>query len=133
MNHRFWLLVAAVGLVLAASPAVTYAQEALVANVPFPFIAAGRTHDAGEYRLAVSENKEELTLTPMKGPATIALVQSRLAVINSPEQADRVVFDKVGNTYYLSELWLPGQDGFLMYAAKEAHTHHMVKIGRKSK
>jgi hypothetical protein len=132
MNHRLWLLVVAIGLVLAVGPATAYAQDTLVVNVPFPFIAAGTTHAAGEYRLKVSDSRAELTITPVvKGPATVALVMTRLSVISSPEQADRAVFDKVGNLYYLSELWLPGQDGFLFHAAKEPHTHHVVKVGRK--
>ncbi len=102
-------------------------------NVPFPFLAAGTTHPSGEYRLSVSENKMELTITPMKGPAAVAMILSRLSVVKAPEQADRAVFDKVGDVYYLSELWLPGEDGFLLHASKEAHTHHTVKVGRKAK
>ena len=133
MNHRLWVLVAAVSLVLAVGPATAFAQEIVTINVPFPFLAAGTTHPAGEYRLSVSENKEELTITPMKGSPTVELVQSRLAAVKAPEQADRAVFDKVGNTYYLSEVWLAGEDGFLVHAAKEAHTHHTVKVGRKAK
>ena len=32
-----------------------------------------------------------------------------------------------------SELWLPGEDGLATHAAKEPHTHHTVKVGRKAR
>jgi hypothetical protein len=134
MNHRLWPVIAAVGLVLVALPAVAYGQEILTVNVPFPFVSQGKTHPAGEYRLSVGEDKGEVTIAPAKGPATVALIATRLASTESAAQADRVVFDRVGNTYYLSELWFaPGQDGFLLHATKEPHTHHVVKITSKAK
>jgi len=134
MRHRLWLAVIAIGLALAASPAVAHAQDLLVVNAPFPFVAQGKTLPAGEYRVTLNENHQEVTITSPKGEATVALVSTRLASSNSPAQADRVAFDKVGNTYYLSELWFtPGEDGFLMYAAKEPHTHQALKATRKAK
>jgi len=133
VNHRLPVLVAAISLLLAAGPATAFAQQVLTINVPFPFLTAGKTHPAGEYRLSISENEAELTITPTKGPATVTLIETRLSAISSQEQSDRVVFDKVGNTYYLSEVWLPREDGFLVHAAKEAHTHHTMKISRTAK
>jgi hypothetical protein len=38
----------------------------------------------------------------------------------------------VGDTYYLSEVWLLEKDGYLVRATKESHTHHTVK-GKKAK
>jgi hypothetical protein len=76
----------------------------------------------------------ELTITPAKGPATAALIVTRLASSDSPTQADRAVFDEVNNTYTLSELWGgPREDGYLLHATKGRHTHHTVKVGRKAK
>jgi len=133
MNHRIWLLVAAIGLVLAAGPAVAYAQDVVNVNTTFPFMAGGKTHPAGEYRLGVSQDQMELNITPANGSKTAALIMTRLAGSDNPAQADRVVFDKVGDTYYLSEVWLaPGMDGFLLHATKGPHTHHIVKLGRKA-
>jgi hypothetical protein len=133
VNHRHLVVASAISLVIAAGPTAAFAQQTVTAKIPFPFLAAGMTHPAGEYRLSISENGAELTITPQKGPATVALIQSRLASVNAQEQGDRVVFDKVDNAYYLSELWLPREDGFLVHAAKEAHTHHTVKTGRTVK
>jgi hypothetical protein len=70
VNHRFWVLGLVLGLLLAVGPTSVLAQEVLVVNVPFAFIAAGATHPAGEYRLAVSEDRMALTITPATGRAT---------------------------------------------------------------
>jgi hypothetical protein len=130
MNSRLWLFVAAVGLLLAVGPGVASAQETLSANIPFAFIVDGKANDAGAYTVRVNDNRTEVWLTPSKGPSLVALVITRLAA-SAPDDS-RVVFDKVGNTNYLSEVWLPGADGYLVYAAKEAHTHHVLKTSRKA-
>jgi hypothetical protein len=122
------------GLLLAVGPAAAFAQDVLLVNAPFAFLAAGKTHPAGEYRLTISEDKMELTITPAKGPATVMPVVTRLASSDSPAQADRAVFDEVNNTYTLSELWGgPREDGYLLHTTKGPHNHHTVKLGRKAK
>jgi hypothetical protein len=37
------------------------------------------------------------------------------------------VFDVVGDSYILSEIWLPAGDGYLVAATKGPHTHKTVK------
>jgi hypothetical protein len=133
MRQPLWLLAAAI-LLLAAGPAVTYAQEVIYVNAPFPFMAQGKTHPAGEYRLTVSTDQMELAIAPAKGPTTVAVIATRLAGSDSPSLADRAVFDEVNGTYTLSEVWLaPGMDGFLLHATKGPHKHQVVKLGRKAK
>ena len=131
MNSRLWLFVAAMGLILAVGPGVASAQETLSVNIPFAFIVNGKTNDAGEYALRVNDTQTEVWLTPSKGTGAPALVLTRLAATDPA--ASRVVFDKLGNTYYLSEVWLPGSDGYLVNSPKEPHTHHVVKTSRKTK
>jgi hypothetical protein len=133
MNRRIPLLVAVIALLIAVGPVVAYAQEQVVANVPFRFISAGRTHDPGEYQLRVSEDQMNWTLTPVKGTPTAAMVVTRLAAHDSPTSSDRLVFDRVGDTYYLSEVWPSGGDGYLLHATKEKHTHHVIKLLRRAK
>jgi hypothetical protein len=58
-------------------------------------------------------------------------VLTRIAEPDPPASEAKVVFDKVGDVYYLSEVWMPGSDGFLLMATKEKHTHVKVKAIRK--
>ena len=41
-----------------------------------------------------------------------------------------VVFDKEGELYYLSEIFMPGIDGFQVKGATGKHTHVKVKAGK---
>jgi hypothetical protein len=38
----------------------------------------------------------------------------------------RVVFDKVGEQRFLSEIWIPGQDGLQVRGTTQAHKHESV-------
>jgi hypothetical protein len=42
------------------------------------------------------------------------------------ENDSHLVFDKVGTTYTLSELWEPGYDGILVDMTKGKHEHHVI-------
>ena len=39
-----------------------------------------------------------------------------------------IVFDRVGDAYTLSELWLPGSDGLLVHVTKGKHEHQIVHL-----
>ncbi len=48
--------------------------------------------------------------------------------IHTTPQDAHLVFDKVGDTYLLSELWIPGEDGYLLQITKGAHEHIVLNI-----
>ena len=48
--------------------------------------------------------------------------------IHTTPQDAHLVFDKVGDTYLLSELWIPGKDGYLPQITKGAHEHIVLNI-----
>ncbi len=134
MKHRVLVMLAAAALMFVIHPAVSYAQDAAVVNIGFPFIAQGKTMPAGEYELQVNGDETAFTLTAEpKGKGEFVSVVTRLAAPEPPGNDTHITFDKVGTTYYLSEVWLPGADGYLVYAAKEKHTHTIVKGQKKAK
>jgi hypothetical protein len=120
-----------VGLALVAlfgNVGAVYAQEISTANIPFSFTVDNKVMPAGKYEVSVSD-PSLLTLTPAKGPAIVIPVITRLAAQGGAES--KVVFDKVDNTYYLSEVWFPPRDGFMVRSTKEPHTHNVVKGEKK--
>jgi hypothetical protein len=64
----------------------------------------------------------------LKPSGGFLLVLTRLAAPHAKLPEGRLVFDKVGDTYTLSEMWLPDKDGFLLHATKEKHTHHTTPL-----
>ncbi len=118
--------------ILALLPVVSaYGQEKVKANVPFQFTAEGKVYPAGEYTFTPDELGQSISLT---GPANVsgyAMVITRLAgeMHTTPEDA-HVVFDKVGDSYFLSEIWITGEDGYLLNSTKEKHTHRIINVPR---
>ena len=107
-----------------ASPA--RAQDTLSLNVPFAFQAAGALHPAGVYRLSVDTEPDVVALTSAAGEQASIKVLGRMAgSLSSPGPA-AVAFEKVGETYYLSEMWIPNLEGYQTYITKEKHSRHMV-------
>jgi len=115
---------------LAVAPSL-FADDALKAEIPFPFQVEAKSMPAGMYDLRVDV---ESGAVEVKGgsPSTTAtaLVMTRLGAHPHPDAKPHphLVFDKVGDTYTLSELWLPGADGFLLHATKGEHEHRVIHV-----
>jgi len=111
-------------IVAQASPA--RAQDTLSLNVPFAFQAAGALQPAGVYRLSVDSEPDVITLTSAAGEQASIRVLGRMeGPLSSPGPA-AVAFEKVGETYYLSEMWIPYIEGYQTYTTKEKHSRRMV-------
>ncbi len=123
----------AVMVSLAGSAAMAFAQDTLMAEIPFSFTLKGRMYQAGKYDLNV---KSDDMVIELNGPAKnsgVAPVLTRLSAPDTQATEGRLVFDKTNNTYHLSEVWFPGQDGYLLSAMKGKHTHHTIRAHRGTK
>ncbi len=108
------------------------AVQTVRANVPFPFVVTGKTLPAGEYDFTRNVMGSVIKVSPVnikQGPALEALVLTRTAgAIHTTPGDSHIVFDKIGNTCYLSELWIPGMDGFVLYVTNMKHEHRSVNV-----
>jgi hypothetical protein len=100
-------------------------------QIPFSFIANGKELPAGKYLIAQQEQEPKIILIRSeKGTDSVLLpVLTRLSALESSEP--RVVFDKVGEKRYLSQIYLPRVDGFQVPGASGEHTHQDVKGAAK--
>lgn len=134
MKRRRLVLLALAALLVMAFPALGRAQEIAIVKIGFPFIAEGKAMPAGEYELQLNNDRSAFVLSAApKGTGVFLTTLTRLA---APEPAGgdmRLVFDKVGDKLFLSEVWQPGEDGYLVFAAKEKHTHQMIKGQKKGR
>jgi hypothetical protein len=121
----------AVLLVLVSTATFAAAQmaSAVTARVPFAFMVGSKSFPAGKYEFTATENLGEIMVANMndKGEA-IAPVITRLSPKSEDETA--VVFDVAGANHYLSEIFMPGLDGFLVKGAPSQHTRVTVKGGK---
>lgn len=93
-------------LFLAAS---TQAQQAPVkANIPFDFVVGNQTYPAGEYILkGESVSSPLVRITNAEGDLSGVSTTISSAVL-TPSRDTKLVFHRVGDTYFLSQLWLEG-------------------------
>ena len=99
-------------------------------DITFPFQVGKKTLPAGNYEFRISYRDEVVNVVNIaNGDGAITTFLTYLAPPPHSSATDaHLVFDKVGNTYTLSELWEPGQDGVLVYATKGKHEHHILHI-----
>jgi hypothetical protein len=135
MKRSILVMVAAAALSVGVGATRAFAQNEIPPQqftISFPFIVHGITLPAGSYRVEMPELGMVVFQSEDGSKTADSTVMTRLATSgNSPEDVSRLVFDKVGDKMYASEFWFDGQDGYLIYAAKEAHTHHVVKAMKK--
>lgn len=120
---------ASVLLLLISSLASAQIPTGVKANIEFSFyIPAGKLLPAGTYEYKVTEGTTETTLyiSNMKTGERF-MVPIVTTISKKPASDAEIVFDKTGNSYYLSEVFIPGMDGLLVKGAPGRHTHEVVK------
>ncbi len=127
--------VMALALILVAGVSLTYAQATF--KIPFKFQAGGQEASGG--RLHRDRRRPKAgSRSGRKRPARNSRSRSPSGWL-SPKPAvagPRLVFDEVGDfepsyteyftVYILSEVWLPGEDGFRVHTTKGAHQTKVV-------
>jgi hypothetical protein len=113
----------------ATTPSEGYFQP-LVIDIAFPFHAGGETLVAGRYFIEQATS-ELLMLRSANGTAVEVPVSTRLAQPSTRLGAPAVSFDKVRDSYFISEVWIPGRDGFLLNGTLVPHTHVTLKAAFK--
>ena len=87
--------------------------------------------DADELLKHLKQFKEGNTPKPITirdnktNESIIVMVLTRISARSG--NAIDVVFDKVGTEYFLSEIQMPGVDGFVFQGAPDAHTHASIR------
>ncbi len=119
-------------LVVFLAATVAYGQPyRIVAKIDFPFTIQGKVLPPGQYEFSRADQPSFFRVTDGSKNSTMAPIITRIAgdTHMTPEDA-HVAFDKVGDAYILSEIWIPGEDGYLFTTTKEAHTHKVINIKR---
>ena len=100
---------ATVGLFTLLAVAPAFAEQPLQATIPFDFTIGSTRMHAGDYAI----NFEHGGLVWVKradGKASYALLTIPLRVADSSEPG-RLVFNKYGSSYFLSQIWSRGYNG----------------------
>jgi hypothetical protein len=123
----------AICLCLVLGVAALHAQVATVAlrvKVSNSFSINGKVYPAGQYEFRHENGSAPVLKMSANGSAVMLKVIERLST-EASSQAGKVVFDKVGDNYFLSEVWIPGKDGFLVGLAPEGNETHVTTKGER--
>jgi len=141
MNRRAFAVVALFALSVLAASLPAHAQTpraTIISNIAFGFFVGDKPFPAGEYRIQMGEKKYDnpphrmpaLRLQSADGKLVASLEPiTRLArqhMGDAPKAS--LVFDKVGDKHYLSEVWVADEDGFLLRGTEEEHQHDIVDV-----
>lgn len=103
------LLASASALVLTATAAQAQITGAIDANIPFAFIAGSTKLPAGSYAIRVLDIEDPHVLTIAdKGGKVEAFVTTEGAQTRQLPGKTELVFDKVGDREFLSQIWIEG-------------------------
>lgn len=135
MKRSVVLALAALAFGLVAGSTAAHAQG--IFKIPFEFEAGGKKFSPGEYLVTQKEDKKIAIRREPNGEEVLISFIQRLEQPKPSIQEPQLVFDAVGNfepsyteyvtEYVLAEVWLPGEDGFLIHVTKGAHQDQTVK------
>ena len=94
-------------LLLAASACIAQTKGEVVAVIPFPFVVAGHTLPAGRY-IVSPMTQNILRIHESMGPGI--LVPTNAAQRSVSDNSSKLVFHRYESTYFLSQVWITGND-----------------------
>jgi hypothetical protein len=129
MKTKILLNVACFMLFVATS---AFAQGIATAKIPFQFTVGSKVLPAGEYSFQVdNSNATVRVVSESKGAVARVPFLTRLAgQLHTTPNDCHIVFDKVGDTCTLSEVWGWQGDGILLHATKGKHEHEVINVPR---
>jgi len=99
------------------------------ATIEFPFMVQDKTLAPGQYEFTRVEGGMAFRiLGEGKNEATAIIITRLSGDMRASAKSAYVVFDTIGDSNTLAEIWLPGEDGYLLAGTKAAHTHTTVPM-----
>jgi len=108
MKTRALVMAGMMALTAMASTRVAQAQEMMVVNIPFDFVAGNMTLPAGEYSINVAAPERTLLLIDRKDPSASAFMNTNPVTKTEIQTESKMIFNRYGDRYFLSEVWTAG-------------------------
>lgn len=96
-------------LVFVLIAGATQAQQLNInATVPFAFVAGDRVYPAGEYYFSRASVTNSIIQVSNSERIIAANVLSQACLQVNPPQETKLVFHRMGDTYFLTQMWIAG-------------------------
>ena len=133
MNTKTYRIVAILGILLGFAVAGVNAQapSKVEVNIPFEFSAGKTTLPAGIYSIKrLSGNN--VTLRSKDGHSSVILNAPVTNSSSDPNAVERIVFEKYGDQYALSQIWLTAASGRQIWTNKKHAKSERIEIALKN-
>ena len=101
-------------------------------KIGFSFYAAGKEYKSGNYTIEVTP-AGHVVFHAAKGDVVVDLTPMKSLGRDDKIQAPKLVFDIIGADRFLSEVWLPGQDGYLVGSVSGPHDQEVLNARKNKK
>jgi hypothetical protein len=129
MKKRTFVMTGLLLLSLMAVAQAVQAQEPVVVNIPFEFVAGKLTLPPGEYRVEKLEKGSAVVVFHCAHSSASAMVMTLPARANERQSNSKLVFNRYGNRYFLSEYWSAGSSSGRLLP-KSAREREISRIAR---
>jgi hypothetical protein len=129
MKTRFIVAsIVCIALFALAGGAVWAASSGMRVNVPFEFTVEKGNLPSGTYEILIDGPRNSvIRLRNLDtGKMTRLSIRTRLADVGAKKAY--FVFDKAGSGHFLSEIHLPGSDGYELKGVSKEHQHEKVPV-----
>lgn len=133
MQHQIFRIAAIFGVFLALAVAGVHAQapSRVEANIPFEFSAGKTTLKPGVYTIKrMSGNL--LSLRNSADKSSVVLNAPVSLTSHDPEAVERLVFDKDGERYILSQIWLTADTGRQLFVGPKTAKYERVELSLRT-
>ena len=133
MKHQTYRLVAISGIFLAFAVVSVRAQapSKVEVNIPFEFSAGKTTLPAGVYSIKRMSGNN-VTLRSKDGHSSVILNAPVTDTSSDPNAVERIVFEKYGDQYALSQIWLTADTGRQIWTNKKGVKSERIEIALKN-
>jgi hypothetical protein len=108
MKKRVFVVASLFVLSIVVAAQVAKADEPMLVNIPFAFVAGNTTLPAGEYRVQKLDGNSAVLLIRCSDASTAAMVLSNTTQAKKIQTQSKLVFKRYDNRYFLSQVWAEG-------------------------
>ena len=126
------IAISTIFVALAAVGVLAQAPNKVVVKIPFAFTAGKTKFEPGEYSIK-RISADNLTLRGVDGHATVVLHAPVSLSSSDPNAVERLVFNKAGEQYVLSQIWLTADTGRQVWTEKRKRQFERIEIALTTK
>jgi membrane-bound lytic murein transglycosylase len=110
MKKRAFVMATLFVMSLIVAAQVAKADDPMLVNIPFAFVAGNTTLPAGEYRVQKLDGNSAVLLIRCSDASKTAMVLSNTTQAKEIQTQSKLVFKRYESRYFLSQVWSAGSN-----------------------